>query len=525
MARISDQEHIRSTRNVARFFVENRSIAWVLLIATVAWGIYGYVTIPKSKDPDVPVRIALVSCPWPGVSAEKVEQLLTRPLENKIAQSDFLHKPESGSRYAIQSLSLPGLALLRVQLAENVMDVVEPFNQINLDLNALNNSLPDGAGPIQFDSEAGETAALMLTVASPPASEVQVRLRASEIESAIQAERSHLSSSERGRRGAFVVVFPHELDARLPQRMSEAVSRRVEELGLMGDVRQLSGSGFVGFDGTIHNSGEKGLEEQVRRIASLRLGANQIHPDVWRPILVRQVDETYDRLLEAAGPRYSYAQLDDATALISRSLQSIAQVSRVTSVGNLPQQVWLSYSQEQLAAYGLKPSKLKDALSARNITTGAGVVEAGDVQIFMEPSGAVPAPFQIGEVAISFSSDGSPVYLRDLVEIAPGYQSPPRFLNFYGHRDEKGDWKRSPAITLAVDMRHGEQVADFGREVDGALEELRNRLPDGLILARTSDEPRQVEESIDLFMTALYEAIILVVIVAWIGFREWRSAL
>ena len=84
MPRLSGQEHIRSTRNVSRFFVENRSISWVLLVATVAWGIYGYVTMPKSKDPDVPVRIALVSCPWPGVSAEKVEQLVTRPIENKI---------------------------------------------------------------------------------------------------------------------------------------------------------------------------------------------------------------------------------------------------------------------------------------------------------------------------------------------------------------------------------------------------------------------------------------------------------
>ena len=187
MPRISDQEHIRSTRNVSRFFVENRSIAWVLLVATVAWGIYGYVTMPKSKDPDVPVRIALVSCPWPGVSAEKVEQLVTRPIENKIAESDFLHKPQSGSRYGIQSLSLPGVALIRVQLDEGVMDVVEPFNQINLDLNALNDSLPQGAGPIHFDSQAGETAALMLTVASPRATDVQVRIRAEAITTPFEA--------------------------------------------------------------------------------------------------------------------------------------------------------------------------------------------------------------------------------------------------------------------------------------------------------------------------------------------------
>ena len=44
-------------------------------------------------------------------------------------------------------------------------------------------------------------------------------------------------------------------------------------------------------------------------------------------------------------------------------------------------------------------------------------------------------------------------------------------------------------------------------------------------MSRTSDQPRQVIENVDLFMDSLYEAIILVVIVSLIGFWDWRSAL
>ena len=62
-------------------------------------------------------------------------------------------------------------------------------------------------------------------------------------------------------------------------------------------------------------------------------------------------------------------------------------------------------------------------------------------------------------------------------------------------------------------------------KVDAALDELKQRLPDDLILARTSDQPRQVEENIHLFMASLYEAVALVVLVSLIGFWEWRSAL
>ena len=44
-------------------------------------------------------------------------------------------------------------------------------------------------------------------------------------------------------------------------------------------------------------------------------------------------------------------------------------------------------------------------------------------------------------------------------------------------------------------------------------------------IARTSDQPLQVKENIDLFMEALYAAIGLVVLIALVGFWDWRSAL
>ena len=73
MARRTDNEIIATTHNLARFFVENQAISWVLLIGVIAWGIFGYTRMPKRKDPDIPVREAVAICPWPGVRAEKIE--------------------------------------------------------------------------------------------------------------------------------------------------------------------------------------------------------------------------------------------------------------------------------------------------------------------------------------------------------------------------------------------------------------------------------------------------------------------
>lgn len=132
---------------------------------------------------------------------------------------------------------------------------------------------------------------------------------------------------------------------------------------------------------------------------------------------------------------------------------------------------------------------------------------------------------EIGDVLLATSPKGVPVYLRDLVDVWRGYQTPARYLNFMTSRDASGNWHRNRAITLAVQMRSGEQIAEFGAAIDEALRTVRPQLPPDLILSRTSDQPKQVEELVSLLMASLWKAIVLVVIIALVGFWDWRAAL
>ncbi|MDX1488480.1 MAG: efflux RND transporter permease subunit, partial [Acidiferrobacterales bacterium] len=165
MARPNDDD-IQRIHNTARFFTENRQISCVLLAAVIAWGYYGFEKMPKRKDPDIPVRVATAVTPWPGQSAEKIEQLVTRQVEQKVAENSNIH-PLSKTTYGIRSLTLTGVSIVQIQLDEDVSDTQTPFNDIGLRLSSLNANLPEGAGPIQFNSGFGDTAALLLTVASP----------------------------------------------------------------------------------------------------------------------------------------------------------------------------------------------------------------------------------------------------------------------------------------------------------------------------------------------------------------------
>src|SRR5262249_46239260 len=154
-----------------------------------------------------------------------------------------------------------------------------------------------------------------------------------------------------------------------------------------------------------------------------------------------------------------------------------------------------------------------------------GILEVGGKNISIDPSGEFRTADEIGNVIVATSSKGTPVYLRDLANVIRSYDSPPSYLNFLTRPDGKNGWRRARAVTLAVNVRRGQQTGRFGKAVDVALNDVKTRLPEDLILARTSDQPLQVRENVDLFMKSLYEAIALVVLVSLVGFWEWRSAL
>src|SRR5207253_2552344 len=411
-----------------------------------------------------------------------------------------------------------------VQLAENVSDVKRQFSDINLKLNALSIQLPQGAGPISFQSDFGDTAALMLTIASPKADQTEINIRAREIPSAIESVRAKKKHTEHSAPVAIVYSFPRSIS---PATMLDAVQlfeQQADEQSILRTPQAISGSGFIAVDG-VSDKDDASIHRFVEAFFQKQLQRSDLHPDGWTPIIIRDPRDVRAKLTDVAGDKYSYADLDNFSDLIGRTVQGAPETSKVERRGLLPQVVYLEYSQDRLAEYGLQPAALGQVLRARNIIAPGGAFETGQRQILINPSGQFESRGAIGEVAVAKTSTGAPVYLRDLVKIFPGYQAPAIYLNYYTWLDSTGQWQRSRAVTLAIYMRDQQQIANFGQSVDEKLAQLKQILPPDLIIAHTSDQPLQVKENIHLFLRALLEAIILVVAVSLIGFWEWRLAL
>src|ERR1700736_4695192 len=240
----NDQDRIEKTHNAPRFFVEHPQVSWVLLVGVLVWGWFGYHSMPHRKDPAIPMRVAVASCSWPGATAQQVEQFVTRPIEDAAAENKTIH-PGTAADYGIRSVSIPGYAYVYVQLAENVSDVKRQFSDINLKLNALNSQLPPGAAPISFQSGFGDTAALMLTIASPKADSVEIDIRARGIQSAIQAVRATKKYKEQGAPVTIVYSFPQSLSSnKTVLDATQLFEQQAQQAGILKTPQVIQGSGF-----------------------------------------------------------------------------------------------------------------------------------------------------------------------------------------------------------------------------------------------------------------------------------------
>lgn len=510
----SDQEYIDTVHNLSRFCLEFRSICWLGLIMSLLWGWYGYHKMPQRKDPDVPVRKAKIMTPWPGNSAEKVEQLVSRKIEETLAQNNLLAK--------VESTSTPGLSEITIEIDENRGDdPVKVWTDIKIKLDKIND-LPEGAGPINFNTDFGDTLALMLTVASPQLSKADVQMIGAPIQAELVTERAKYKGGDK--RATLLYIFAKQQSLFLVRQAFDRLLSMGEAKAAFRDAHIIEGEDYMAIDFAT-DLDDKGVMKFVHQFVEENIKVAEIHPDAWQPMVVRDPAKTIEVMQTVAGDKYSYRDLDNYTEAIEERLRAVPSATKVDRVGVLDERIFLLFSQERLASYGMSVSGLANVLKARNISGASGTQETNQgTEVRVNTAGEFTSEKQIADVVVT-QSNGNPVYLRDLVNVMRAYDSPPRFLTYLTAKDKSGKWVRSRANIVTVQMRPGLNINKFGDEVDAALTEIKKDIPDDLLIVKTSDQPQQVRESVGLFNKCLEEAVELVVLVSWIGFWEWRSAL
>jgi multidrug efflux pump len=142
--------------NLTALAIRKSRVTWVALFAILATGLSSYTHMSRSEDPGFAIRTATVVTRFPGASPERVESLVTDPLEKtiqEIPQIDFL-----------SSESKPGLSVIYVNIREEFREMRPIWDDLRRKVQRAQGSLPEGViGPIVND-EFGDVFGTILTV-------------------------------------------------------------------------------------------------------------------------------------------------------------------------------------------------------------------------------------------------------------------------------------------------------------------------------------------------------------------------
>ncbi|MEL6675735.1 MAG: efflux RND transporter permease subunit [Bacteroidota bacterium] len=136
--------------NLTHFALKRNRVTYMALLVVIAFGLLSYQGLPRDSMPPFTLRIATIVTNFSGASPERMEALISDPIE-KVAQEI----PEA--KY-ISSTSRTGLSVVSVSLNDDVpaKDLQAIWDRIRRKVEALKPSLPEGIqGPDVKDDDIG----------------------------------------------------------------------------------------------------------------------------------------------------------------------------------------------------------------------------------------------------------------------------------------------------------------------------------------------------------------------------------
>jgi multidrug efflux pump subunit AcrB len=141
---------------LARFVIERARFSLLLIFSVLVAGFTVYQTQPRQEDPEIKLRGAQVVAQFPGLSPERVEQLLILPIEAAIKEIPEIKE--------IKSLAMTGTAIISPEVDSQFDDLDPIWTTLRNKMEDLQSSLPDGTqGPFVND-DFGEVAVITLAL-------------------------------------------------------------------------------------------------------------------------------------------------------------------------------------------------------------------------------------------------------------------------------------------------------------------------------------------------------------------------
>jgi multidrug efflux pump subunit AcrB len=158
--------------------VENRHFTITVITLLVVFGVYAFLTMPRTEDPQIEVPGGSVTVIYPGANPIDLEHLVVDPLEEALNEIEDVRR--------IESFSGDGLADVAVEF-EFGTDPDEKFREFMDKINTVRQDLPEGIIKVDtFKWEVGTVNILQLALVSETATYRDLKRTAEELKDSLE---------------------------------------------------------------------------------------------------------------------------------------------------------------------------------------------------------------------------------------------------------------------------------------------------------------------------------------------------
>jgi multidrug efflux pump len=228
------------------------------------------------------------------------------------------------------------------------------------------------------------------------------------------------------------------------------------------------------------------------------------------PFFNDEFGDVFTNIYTLEGDGFSPAQLHDYADSLRTVLLRVPGVAKVNYFGDQDERVYVEISNTQLTRLGISPQQIAQAIDGQNAVAPAGTMNTPNDRVFVRPSGQITDMAALADTLIRVN--GRSFRLGDIATIKRGYLDPPATQMRSGEK---------PVLGIGITMQPGQDVVRLGKALDAQVAQLRAQLPAGLVLNEVSSMPHAVSKSVDDFLEAVAEAVVIVLIVSLVslGFR------
>ncbi len=292
------------------------------------------------------------------------------------------------------------------------------------------------------------------------------------------------------------------------KQITERIERKLEELETLDFTRSMTTAGrtivFVNLQDTVPNKDVPAIWARVRNmISDIR---SQFPAGVVGPFFNDRFGDVYGNIYAFTADGITQRQLRDYVEGVRAKLLTVPNIGRVEIVGATDEVIYLEFSTRQIAALGLDQQSIIATLQAQNAIAPSGVMQGGPERISIRVGGQFTSEESLRAINLRVNDRFFP--LSDVATVRRSYVDPPESLfRFNG----------APAIGLAISMRSGANLLEFGKALHAQMQKIVSELPIGIGVHEIFDQPQVVDGAIAGFTKALFEAVAIVLLISFVS--------